>query len=478
MPSPISLERPPTAVGFVPIFLVNLIPLVGVVRLGWDPATLVVIYTLEVLFSFPLAGTKALFAQRPPRTDRDGATVISVSNELTQKRGSVELFPWLPPIYPRTVPFAVAVVGAAAWFGIIVGIFLAEVFPVADVLARPEVAVSVVALVAGQSIETWRGYLRDGRYETATPYTMIETPTRQAFFLAFVLFAVPGTGSVGAEIALGGFVLVKLLVEWSAYRATQGGGRLIRWLSGPEEAVKDADSVCIPEGEPDARVPTDGLAVLYTGVFHTLARLAPFYASGSLIVWLVSLVILGGEASRAVAIGSGLVVFGLFVVLLAVRVATVYLRYGPLEYRRYGDRLVAYDAFLDEPQWSASVEVLRDVEVVPNRLPDRLLGTRTIAVTTGWNDDESRRYLGPVADADALVEVLDLPVVTTELEPLDRRLAAGAIACVVVIVVAAILIAVGPWMSSTALLYGVFVFPFIAVVLRTLWAQAYPDPSE
>ena len=479
MPDQSSLGRRPV-VGFVPVFLANLLPLVGVVRLGWDPATLVAIYAIEVLFSFPMAALKALFAQRLPRTDREDATVISVSNELIEKRGRLDVLPFLPPIYPRNVPFALAVFGAAAWVGMIVAFVLVELFPLVGVLARTEVIAGVLALVAGQSIETYRDYLRDDRYETTTPYAVIETPARQAFFLVFVLFAVPAIGTDGAGAALGAFVFVKLLVEWSAHRATDGGGRLTRWLSGPDGVAVDGDDqVSVPVGEPDDRVSTDGRAVLYTGLFDTLSRLAPFYASWFLIGWLVVLAVLGDGASRSAAIRSGLLVCGLFVALLAVRIATFYLRYGPLEYRRYGDRIVAYDALLGEPQWSAQIGTLRDVAVVPDRLPDRLFGTRTIAATTGWGDDERRRTIGPVGDADALVESFELPVRTTELEPgpIDRRVAALVAASVATVAVVAGLVAFGPWLSSTASLYVVFLLPFVALPLRGLWKRAYPDPD-
>lgn len=149
VPSRIRPDRPRTVVGFVPILLANLLPLVGVLRLGWRPETLVVIYALEVLFSFPFAGVKALFAQRPPRSDRDGTTVISVSDDLTEKRGRIQPVAWLPPIYPRNVPFALAVGGVAAWFGITLGIVLVQSIPVAEVLGRPEVAANVGLLIAG-----------------------------------------------------------------------------------------------------------------------------------------------------------------------------------------------------------------------------------------------------------------------------------------------------------------------------------------
>ncbi|WP_370515819.1 DUF6498-containing protein, partial [Halapricum sp. CBA1109] len=89
--------------GFAPVLLANLLPLVGVLAFGWNPATLLVVYAAEVLVSFPIAALKALFAAKRPPSDRDG--VVSVGDAvLTGKRGSVRPVAWLPPIYPPERP--------------------------------------------------------------------------------------------------------------------------------------------------------------------------------------------------------------------------------------------------------------------------------------------------------------------------------------------------------------------------------------
>ena len=477
MSSTIHLDRLPARLGFVPTALVNLLPLVGVLRFGWDPTTLLVVYALELVISLPLAGAAALFAERPPRPDRDGSTVIDVSDELSRRRGSVQPTTWLPPVYPRNLPFAAAVGYATVLFGIVLLIAFSNVSIVATALGRPDVIGSTAALVVGGAVETWRERVRGDRRD-ASPYAVIETPARQALFVVFVLLVVAGFDGVGPLGVLVGLVVGKLLVEWSGYRAGRSdGGWLTGWLSGPETVDPESDTVPIPEGDPDIRVPTDDRAVLYTGVLDVVGRLAPFVLLPFAFLWFAVLSLLG-DAPPAATIGSGLAVVGLLVGYLALHTTTFYLRYAPLEYRRYGDRLVAYDTLVDEPQWTSPIEVLYGAEVVTDRLPDRLLGTRTVAVTTGPGDGNTTRYLGPVRDHGTLVSALDLPV-TTDLEPLDRRPVAVVITCLVGAVAAVAALAVGPWVPSAEvfgrlLVYGPFAVPTASLPLRFVWNRAYP----
>lgn len=472
MGSPTDTDRGPTIAGFVPTFLANLVPLVGVIWFGWEPSTVVVIYTLEVLWSFPLAGAKALFAQRPPQTDRESLYDLS-SAILIEKRGSLKLAPWLPPVHPRNVPFAFAVAGGAGWFGVAIGIVLGPDIPLAAVVSRPEVVISVVALVIGQLVDIRRDYIGSGRYETASPFTVIETPARQAFFLTLLLFAVPTVGD-NTELAVGAFVVGKLLIEWSAFRATHGTeGRLTAWLSGPDTPAESPDPPHVPNGPPTAILSTDNRAVWLTAVGRTLTIVVPRYLKPFVIGWLVSIAVLGWSGRSGAAVtGVTIALFGLFVAALAVKTVAYYLNYGPFEYRRYDDQLVAYDTWLDEPQWSTPVDVLRNVEIVGDRLADRLLDTRTVSLTTGWGDDETERTVGPVDDPERLLSAFELPIRSTALPAVDRRLAAGAVGATAAIVSLVGLVVVGPLASTGAVLNLLFVLPVLLLGPIGLWRRA------
>lgn len=477
-----AVERSPTLVGFAPILVGNLVPLVGVLRLGWDPAALVVVYALEAVLSFPIAAAKALFAQRPPETDRDDGGMVSVSDaNLTGKRGSVTVTGSLPPLHLRNVPFAVTVLGVSMGLVGILGLVLSRTVDALGVLGEPIVLTGVASLVVGQAVDIWRDYFGNRHYETVSPYSVVETPARQTFFLIAVLIAVPRPEDGGGPVApvLAAFVLAKLLVEWSAFRATHGSdGRIAGWLSGPDASADALASPRVPAGDPDARVATDRRAAGYAAVGHAVLESGPLYVRVFSILWFFALVFLGGDtASTATIVAATVVSGGLLLAALAVKAAGHYLRYGPLEYRRYGDRIVAYDRWLDDPQWAASVEAFRDVAVVSDRLSDRLLDTRTVAATTGW-DEGDRRFLGPFADPECAADALGLSVETTELAAVDRVKAVAAVGSLVALLAVAVALVAGPGESSTSLLYAVFFLPVGLAVPRALWRRAYPERTD
>ncbi|WP_380681624.1 DUF6498-containing protein [Salinigranum sp. GCM10025319] len=465
---------PPPSIGFLPVLGANLLPLIGVLWLGWDPETLVTVYGCELLLLFPLAGVKALFAGRPPRTDRESGVISVSSSGLVDKRGSVTIHSLLPPLYPRNVPFAAAVVGVAVWVGLFVGLALSEAVAVGDTIRRPAVLGSVVALAVGQLGEDGYSYFRGGGYADVSPYAVVETPARQGFFLAFVLIVIPATGAAGTTLVLAGFVFVKMLFEWSGFHAERsGGGRLTRWLAGPDSEAT-LDTLETPSRPPSATIDTDQRAVAMTAVWRTLTTTGPFYASLAAFVWAGTAVVLSdGAPSVALWMGAGLAALLVFGVMLGSDIVEDVLANGWMTYRRVGDQLVAFDRLTDTPQWVASVDTLTDVAVVETRLPDRYLGTRTVTVTTGWGADEAERALGPVTDPDVLIEAFDLPIQSTELSPLNRWVAGGAIVSVALLVIIGGVVLFSPLGSPGDGLFVLFLLPLLVLVPKGLWRLAH-----
>lgn len=299
----------------------------------------------------------------------------------------------------------------------------------------------------------------------------------------FALFALPSLHAAAGGVAvLAGVVAVKLVVEWSAFRATHGddgsaGGRLTGWLSGPSESAADPVPIEVPDAEPDAEIPVHRRTAVATAVLRTLTGVAPAYATGFFIVWIAAFGLFVGDVSGTVVVWSAVVVGSLSLAALAVNVAGFALAHAPVEYRRYGGRVVAYDAWLDEPQWTAAVDRLRNASVVHTRFPDRVFGARTVELTAGVGDAETARVLGPVADGEALVSALDLPVRSTDLPPMDRRIAAVAVAVGIAVAVSAAALIAGPWGGPGTTVRVILLLPFSVWPTRFLWRQAYVDPE-
>ena len=468
MPSVRYSDTPSPGLWFLPAIVANVLPLAGVVWFSWEPETLVTIYAPELLTMLSLAGVKALFAGKPPASDREKGIFDVSESDLTEKRGNVVLHDWLPPIYPRNVPFAAAVISGGVWLGFFIFAPLADVVPVLDILSRREVLLSVAMLAVGQVAETGLAYFRSGRYAAVSPYAVVEIPARQGLFLSVFLFVVTVGGATPVLVV---FVAVKVLFEWSGVRVERGnGGRLTGWLSGPDSDTATA-SLEIPEGEPSAIVDVDRRSVVASALWRVVSETGPFYLVLAIFVWLGVPAFLGGtEASLSLWIASGLFGLALLGLMLAGDIIEVVFADAWMTYYRIGDQLVAHDRLTNAPQWVAAIGELRDATVIETRLADRYIGTRTLIMTTGWGDDETSRTLGPVNDPQTFVETFDLPLHSTDLSPLDRRFVAAAVGSAALIAGGGIVVVLSSSVSWVILPMAV---PLLGVVPIGFWKLAH-----
>ncbi|MFC4360443.1 DUF6498-containing protein [Halobium salinum] len=459
------------ALGFLPVLATNILPLAGVAWFDWNPETLVTIYALELLVLLPLAGVKALFAGKPPASDRENGVFSVSKSALTNKRGNITVHDSLPPVYPRNVPFTVAVVSGSVWVGFFVLAPVSEVVAVLDILGRPEVLLSVVALIVGQVAEAVHIYFRNGRYAEISPYAVIEIPARQGLFLAVFLFIVVVGGAKSVLVA---FVAMKVLVEWSGFSAEHGGaGRLTRWLSGPNSTTT-ADSVDVPVGQPSATVDVDQGSIAAAAVWRVLSETGPFYVVLAGFVWLgVPAFLGGGEPSLTLWLAGGLAGLVLLGLMVAGDTIEVVLMNWWTTYYRISGQLVAYDRLTDEPQWTTPLTELRDATVVETRPSDRHFGTRTITVTTGWDSGGTERTLGPVSDPKRFVKAFDIPLQSTDLSPLDWRFVGAAVGSAALIAVSSIVVATTPVGPSVSWVLLPVSLPLLGIVPMGFWKLAH-----
>jgi hypothetical protein len=405
-------ERQGRRVGSVAA-VANLVPLVGVLALGWDVYSLLVLYWIEGLVTVLLAAAKALFAER----GSPGLPDIEPLRELREKRGGWCPVSWMPAVYPRNVPFAASILGF--WT---VAVLPASVlyWVTAAPVIRPSLSLLVggVGLMITQLHEFLSDYLAGQGYVEVSAQEILREPLQLGLVILTVgLLASAGDRS-GGLVLLIGIVVVKTTT--SVYRIVTDHTDLPvpSVLEGAFDRshAEPRPDIDTPDGPVRGRVSVDAAPVL----LGSLPMVAFGFAHRSTFAILIGLAF-AALAGEWVWLVPGIV----FVLVVAgARIGSYYLRYGTIEYRRYEKQLVAYDTALGAVQWTASVDSA--TFSIRNAIPDRLLDTGTLAVS-GADPDDRDTQLGPVADLDATIETLELPVANPARPERDSAVIASAL---------------------------------------------------
>jgi hypothetical protein len=391
----------------------NLVPLVGVLTLGWDVYSLLVLYWIEGLVTVLLAAAKALFAER----GSPGLPDIEPLHELREKRGGWRPVSRMPAVYPRNVPFAASILGF--WT---VAVLPASVlyWLTATPVIRPSLSLLVggVGLVITHLHEFLSDYLAGQGYAEVSAQEILREPLQLGLVtLTLGLIASAGDRS-GGLILLTGIVVVKTTT--SVYRIVTAHTDLpvASVLDGAVDGshAEPRPDIDTPDGPVRGRVSVDAAPVLLGSL--------PMVAFG--FAHRTTFAILIGLAFAALTGGSVWLVVGIVFVLVVAgaRVGSYYLRYGTIEYRRYEEQLVAYDTALGAVQWTAPVDSA--TFSIRNAIPDRLLDTGTLEVS-GADPDDRDAQLGPVTDLDATIETLELPVTDPARPERDSSVIASAL---------------------------------------------------
>lgn len=390
----------------------NLLPLAGVVALGWNAGALVVLYWFELGIASFWAVVRAVFAGRPSEIERDGLIV----GPLAARRAALPVPGTDLRIRLSTLlvlPFVVPVL-AAAWF--VAG--AVTVGPAVDGGLAPDaldsVTIAVLAIFAAEGATTLVDYMYKGAYREHSAQTAV----RGVFFRAgavavggIVALTLIAAATAGTEAELSavdpGPVGLPLLVGVVGLKAAFDLGGLysdrlaafdesstpeIGWAYDPP----DDDSTADPLSDAPQRVrPTlrgrllgwtsrvlDHPGAAYLGALCLLGAL--LFATGRM--WLVvGLLLAAGVALPALLLG-----------------VDHWLRYGVVEYRVGDDALVAFDRLFETPLWRVEPWDETDLRVKRTRL-DRRLGTETVVIEL--RDDEYR--IPGLADPEPVLSVFD-----------------------------------------------------------------------
>jgi hypothetical protein len=387
----------------------NLVPLIGVLTLGWNVYSLLVLYWIEGLVTVVLAAVKALFAER----GSPGLPDIEPLHELREKRGGWRPVSRLPAVYPRNVPFAASILGF--WTVTVLPASVLYRLTAAPVI-RPSLSLLVggVGLVITQLYEFLSDYLAGQEYADVSAQEILREPLQLGLVLLTVgLLASAGDRS-GGLVLLAGIVVSKTTI--SVYRIVTDHTHLPVPSVLDKSHAEPRPDIDTPDGPVRGRVSVDAAPVL----LGSLPTVAFGFAHRS------TFAILTGLAFAALAGGSVwlLIGFAFVLVVAGARIGSYYLRYGTVEYRRYEEQLVAYDTALGAAQWTAPVDSA--TFSIRNAIPDRLLDTGTLEVS-GADPDDRDAQVGPVSDLDATIETLELPVADPARPERDSAVIASAL---------------------------------------------------
>jgi len=394
------------------VAVANLLPLVGVVALGWNAAALLTLYWFELGIASGWALVRALFAGRPSEIERDGLVV----GPLAQRRVGLSI-PWTGVEIRLSsllvLPIAAPIL-AAVW--LVVGTVTVGVAADGGLSeeALNTVTIAILAVFVGEGATTLVEYFGRGEYRDHSAQTAIQGVFAHgaAIFLgALFTVTVVAVATLESDTPISALdpsaIGVPLLLGIVAVKAAfdLGGVYSDRLATFDESQALDLGF----SYDPPPREPIDGSLAgpvetvrqpprsRLAGVPATLLGHPGLWYVGGTLAFVAALFAIGGEwatvaALLAVAVG----------VPLSLAALDHELRYGLVDYRAGDDALVARDRLFGVPLWCVEPWDETDLRVKRGRL-DRRLGTETVVIEL--RDDEYR--IPGLADPDPILDVFD-----------------------------------------------------------------------
>ncbi|MDZ5810638.1 DUF6498-containing protein [Halorubrum sp. AD140] len=405
----IARGRRPRAVG---LLVSNLLPLVGVVVLGWSAAALVTLYWLELGIATLWAVVRALFAGRPSAIEPE----TLITGPLAAKRVAFPLPRTDLRVHLSTLLVLLVAVPVLALVWLVAGAVTAGV--VADgglaSAAASTVALAALGIFVTEAATTVVEYFYEGEYREHSAQTAI----RGVFFRAGTVFVggvvavtLIGAATVGPDAELSAVapdavglpllvavVLVKFAFDLAGlYRdrlvaVDESSSLEIGWAHDPP-AIDPIDDP-LPDASRRVRPARRGRLV---GWIAALPRHPGAVAPGVVCLFVAGLFAVGGAWATV-----GLLVVGGVATSVLLLALDDWLRYGAVEYRVGEDALVAYDRRFDAALWR--VEPWDETVLRVERDPlDERLGTASVVIEL--EDDERR--LPRLTDVDPVLAVFD-----------------------------------------------------------------------
>lgn len=313
-------------VAFLPVLATSLLPLVGLVALGWGLTHVAMVYLLDTATMFIVYGVVALFAERSIVLDEREIYLPGVSRQAeraekwNREPNGVQLTQRLPPIYPRNIRL---VVMSLIWGFGMVGVAASVVPDIIEYAFSVPVVLTALSMVGSRLYTVSREYFGERHYERYSVHEVLEIPGRLLAFAACYLAVVVVLGGfallVGVEIlsevgvtpdidlafAFGvAIVAGKVVVEWSRFQAENNPdpSGLAAWFHPKERSREDRHPHSEEENQHGDAHASDA------GREGWRSKLSPMEVLFSaLIVYLLLGAVLNGQMIIAVLLGLSLV---------------------------------------------------------------------------------------------------------------------------------------------------------------------------
>lgn len=229
--------------GFVPTLLSNLLPVGGIVWLGWQVSDLFAVYWVEIWVLLFVYGIAALFAQKPLVAKDRTLALPGVSRQKGRNESRwggeakrISVTESLPPIYPRN--FRLVRMTIIWGVGFLLLPLLRFTSAITSSLSLPLLG-TAVAMALSHSVKIRREYFAQEKYKTMSAHMVLEIPGRLIIFWTIYVAALlvigggilVGVGAIAYETGFdfpnstpivvfqAAIVFGKIGIEWSKYRA-------------------------------------------------------------------------------------------------------------------------------------------------------------------------------------------------------------------------------------------------------------------
>lgn len=388
------------------VLVSNVAIVAGAVAFEWNSLTVVALFVVDGLLGFVRMSLERAFARRPVADKYYPPTTPYTPNEwyriIMDKVGSIQISDRLPCLTVRYLQYTIAIWNMIFVVGIILGLGWYTVEPTSSVAPT---LVAILPLLVAKHASIVAVWAEKGVYEHASPATVRHRSVLYSGALIviaiFVIAPQPLNLVVGTTVIMIG---PKLLIDFRE----AGIGPWPLTFDPTSDTKRNHFSA--PTGMPRYVFQTDHRALLS---WACLEIGIPYILHPGMFVFLLTAVLIWPFVSflttilsfGELATFSGTLVFALpptVGLVLGVSYFLTWLGHANVEYRIYDDDLVAYDRYLEEPQWVVPVD---DIESVSTNRKTLLLARVIPSATSEF----TTVYLECATGEDRELEFLERP---------------------------------------------------------------------